>query len=403
MITLLSTILVILILDGIVSAAEAAIFSVSLNRAKLLAEKSALGKTILALKESMGRPIATLISLSNLITIIGSVITGIMVVKLWGEQWAGLFAAILTFLIMVFAEIIPKKMGERYAEPIALAVALPLKLVSHIFLPFILLVEKITGPFTSSERISTSEEEIAFLARVGAGEGSIQKYEGELIQRVFKLNDITAADMMTPKPLVFFLDGNKTLGELADVIYTSKHSRIPVYDKSPNRVIGIVLHRELLGALLQGKQGMLIKDFAKPAFVVPEDKLGDELLRQFHERRQNLAVVVDEHGSVIGVVALEDILEELVGEIVEEKDISPELIKRVSKNEVVIHGQTQVAVFNRFFNTDLPNHRTINGYLLRLFGHVPAVGDTMEKKNIKFTIEEAGPSEIIKVRVIKKD
>ncbi|OGZ00392.1 MAG: hypothetical protein A2945_03535 [Candidatus Liptonbacteria bacterium RIFCSPLOWO2_01_FULL_52_25] len=401
MIALISLIFMIIVLDGVVSAAEAALFTVPPARAKFLSETSHAGKSLLALKESMGGPISVLVALSNLITIAGSVFSGIMAARVFGEEWVGLFAACLTFLIMVFAEIMPKRVGERYAEQVSLMAALPLGFTVKMFTPIIRAVERVTGPITPYKKVSTSEEEISFLAKLGAKEGSIENYEGELIQRIFKLNNINAADMMTPRPLVFFLDGNRTLGESHDLIHQSKYSRIPVYDKKPDRVVGVAHVKDLLAALLQQKSGMLIREFAQPPLVVPEDKLGDELLREFRRTKQSLAVVVDDHGRVVGVVGVEDILGELVGEVLEEKEISPELIKRVSKNEVVAHGETQVSTLNNFFNIDIPDHRTINGYLLKKFGRLPAAKDVAEVGNLKFIVEEVSPSAIERVRVVK--
>jgi CBS domain containing-hemolysin-like protein len=401
MLPLISLIFMIVVLDGIVSAAEAAIFTVPPARAKFLSETSRAGRSLFALKEAMGGPISVLVALSNLITIAGSVFSGILAVQVFGEQWVGVFAACLTFLIMVFAEIMPKRFGERHAEQVALLIALPLEFIVKMFTPILRAIEKVSGPITPYKKVSTSEEEIAFLAKLGVREGAIEDYEGEMIQRVFKLNNITAADMMTPRPLVFFLDGNRTLGESQDLIHQTKYSRIPVYDKKPDRVLGIVHIKELLAAMLQNKNGMLLREFVKSPLVVPEDKLGDELLREFQKTKQNLAVVVDDHGRVVGVVGVEDILEELVGEILEEKEISPELIKRVSKNEIVVHGETQVSTLNRFFNINIPDHRTLNGYLLKRFGRLPVAHEIIEVDNLKFIVEEVSPSAIERVRVVR--
>jgi CBS domain containing-hemolysin-like protein len=401
--SLILAVLVILILDGIVSASEAAIFSVPMNRVKMLAEKSRFGKILLSLKESMERPIVTLISLSNLITITGSVLTGLLAESLFGEQWVGVFAAVLTFLIMVFAEIIPKRLGEKFAEPVALVMAIPIKLASRVFAPIIWLIEKITIPFRDKGKSITSEEEISFLAQMGTKEGSIEQYESEFIQKVFKLKDITAGDMMTPKSFVSFLDGNKTLGDLEEDIKRSKHSRIPIYDRTHNNILGIVYQKELLVALLEGKRNSPLKDFSQKPLIVPEGKLGDDLLRDFKDSKQHLAVVVGDHGNVVGVVGLEDVLEELVGEIAEVKDVSPELIKRLSKTEVLAHGETQIAFLNHFFNTNIKAHSALNGYLLKKFGRLPKKGEFYEDKNLKFVVEEVGLSAIEKVRVIKKE
>lgn len=321
MVTLIFSVIVIIVLDSLVSASEAAIFSVSVNRAKFLAEKSKMAKVLLSLKERMERPLTTLIALSNLITIAGSTLTGVLVFKTLGEEWVGIFAAGLTFLIMVVAEIIPKRLGERYAEPVALAGAVPLFVVSKIFTPITWFIGMVTAPFIRRrKRGSLSEDYIAFLARQGALEGIIEKYEGELIQKIFKLNDITAARIMTPKSSVFFLDGRKTVGELESEIYRSIHSRMPVYSGDVNRVVGMAHQRDLLRALARGKRDTLISQLARPALVVSEDREGDELLRDFQKTQKHLAVVVNDKKEVVGVVGLEDVLEELVGEIIDEKE-----------------------------------------------------------------------------------
>jgi len=139
--------------------------------------------------------------------------------------------------------------------------------------------------------------------------------------------------------------------------------------------------------------------------VVPESRLGDDLLKDFLASKTHLAIVVDDYGAVVGVVGLEDVLEEIVGEIVDEKDVSPELIKRVAKNVIVAHGQTNIAHINHFFNTNIPSKLTLNGFLLRKFGHLPAVGESlkMEKEKIVFTVEEVSSSSIERVRIAKEE
>ncbi|MEK9194678.1 MAG: hemolysin family protein, partial [Patescibacteria group bacterium] len=402
MTSLLFIILIILVLDSIVSASEAAIFSIPLNKVRQLAEKSRNAKVLLSLKESMGRPIATLIALSNLITILGSVMVGVVTTRELGEEWIGFVGAILTFIIMVFAEIIPKRLGERNAEPVALFMARPIKAIAIIFNPIIWFIEKITGPMAKEGEVSISKEELSFLTHRGVKEGSIRAYEEQMIQGVFKLADVTAGDMMTPKPFVFFLDGKKSLEEVRSLLLKENHSRIPVYEENKEKVLGIVHQRELLGAITEGKGETLVKDYAKKPLVVPESRLGEDLLKDFLSTKIHLAVVVDDYGTVVGVVGLEDVLEEIVGEIVDEKDVRPELIKRVARNIIVVHGQTHVPHINHFFNTNVGSKRTLNGFLLRRFGHLPNALESFKLDNLTFTVEEISPSSIERVRIVKE-
>ncbi len=401
MASLIIAVIFILLLDAVVSAVEAAIYSVPLHRARFLAERHRLGRILFSLKESMELPITTLIALSNFITIAGSIVTGVVAVKLFGEEWVGIFAAALTFLIMVFGEIAPKRLGERYSEPVALITAPAVLVISKIFTPVVWLIRILTRPFIGGIKKTTSEEEIAFLAKVAEQEGAIESGESQLIQRVFRLNDITAADIMTPAPFVTFVDGNKTVGEITQFIQTTTHSRLPVFDGDRNNIVGMVHQRNLLIALSRGEIERPVKDYAWDAMIIPESRLADDILRDMRDKRTQLAVVVSDYGDVVGVVGIEDIIEELVGEIIDEKDVAPEFIKRVSKNEIIVHGQTRISYVNHFFNTDIKSKKTVNGFLLEKLGEVPDVGSESAYGDLTFFTEAVGPRTIDRVRIIR--
>ncbi len=403
MLNLISIVLFILILDALISASEAAIFSIPLNRARLLSEKSKVGKTLLRLKESMALPITTLIALSNLITIGGSVFVGTYATKFFESEWLGVFAAIMTLLVMIFGEIVPKRLGERYAELVSL-VAAPFVLVLSLgFSPLIKLIDAITSPFTIKKQALTSEEEIAFLARIGGKEGAIEPDEAELIGRIFKLNDITAGDMMTPWPLVFSIDGERKLAEISKLIESVHHTRLPVYIGNKNNVVGIVHQRDLLRALSRGESERLVKEFIQEVLKVPDSRLGDDLLRDFKEHKSHFALVVSEYGNVVGVITIEDIIEELIGEIIEEKEVRPEFIKRISKSEILAHGHTSFSTINHFFNLEIKSRKkTLNGFLLDAFGRMPQRGESYAAFGAIFTIEDVGANSIEKVKIRKE-
>ena len=400
--SLILAIFFILFADAVVSAAEAAIYTVPKHRARLLAEKSRFGKVLLSLKESMELPITTLNVLSNLIIIVGSVFTGLIANRTFGEAWVGVFAAVLTILVMIIGEIVPKRLGERYAEVVAVASAPAVLVISRVLTPVIWLIRGMTVPLISGAQKTTSKEEIAFLASVAEKEGSLEMEENQLIQRVIGFNEITAADIMTPRPFVNFIDGDKTIGELSEIIQNLKNSRLPVFERDENNIVGIVHQRSLLIAIAKGELGEKIRKYAWEAMIVPESRLIDDLLRDMREKKAQLAVVVSEYGNLVGVIGIEDILEELVGEIIDEKDIAPEFIKRVSRTEIIAHGQSRISYVNHFFNTEIKSKKTLNGFLMEKFGKVPAVGEIYGYKDIKFIIEASNQREIEKVRVVKE-
>ena len=382
---------------------EASLFSYSLTKARLYASRGGIkAKKALEIREKPLRIIATFVVLSTTISTAGSIVVGTLAANRFSSLGIGIFSALLTFAAIIFSEIIPKNIGDKWSHKIFPSVALPLWWLSRILHPLVVVLETLTKPLTVGQSpFLTSEEEITMLTNEGAKEGSIKPYEAEIIRRVFHLNDVTAGDIMTPRPMIDFIDGDKPVKEVSDFIKKAKHSRFPVYKGDANNIIGVVHQRDLLRAIANNEFEQSVAGYVREALVVPESQLGDDLLRTFQQKRNHLAVVVSEYGDVVGVVGLEDVLEELVGEIIDEKDVAPELIKRVSKNEVIVHGQTRVSAFNHFFNTDIKSKKTINGFLIEKFGRIPEEGETIEVGNLTFNIEVANGLQIKRARVAK--
>lgn len=304
------------------SGVETALLSISTIRVRQLASSnnpSALA--LLTIKERISRPIATIVILNNIFNIVGSIVIGSLATNVLGDAWLGIFSGVLTFLIIVFGEIVPKTVGERYAEQIALIGALPVKGLTFLLKPLVWIVEKATLPFTKGKRRpTTNEAEIKLLANIGYQEGIIEDDEAEMIQRVFRLNDLTAADVMTPRTIITYLPGDRTLAESKRDIIASQHTRIIVIGESIDQVLGFALKQKLLVAMVEGDNEQKIASLTRKVKFVPETIRADKLLKNFLEAREHLAVVVDEYGNVAGVITLEDVLEVLTGEIVDETD-----------------------------------------------------------------------------------
>lgn len=319
---LITAVLIVLGSSALCSGCEAALFSVSLVRVRQLAQSNRpAALTLLRIREHMSRPIATIVILNNIANIVGSIIVGGIAARALGSEWLGVFSGMLTFLVIIFSEILPKTLGERYAEQIALIVARPVAALAFLFTPLVWVIERLTAPITRGQRLpTTNEAEIQLLARIGHQEGIIESDESEMIQRVFRLNDATAASLMTPRVNITYLHGDTLLGEAQADILASQHTRIIVIGESIDDVLGVVLKDELLAGLIADKHAQPISAFVREAQVVPETVRADKLLEVFRLTRQHLAVVVDEFGGVAGVVTLEDVLEVLTGEIVDETD-----------------------------------------------------------------------------------
>ncbi|MFN6517416.1 MAG: hemolysin family protein [Nostoc sp. CreGUA01] len=324
---LLIIVFIVLLGSALCSSIETALFSVSVLRVRQLAQsnnRSAL--TLLAIRENMNRPIAAIVILNNTFNIIGSILTGNIATQVLGDKWLGVFSGILTFLIIIFGEIIPKTIGERYSEQIAILAALPVAGLAIAFTPLVWILENVTAPFSKGKkRPTTNEAEIKLLAKIGHQEGIIESEEAEMIQRVFRLNDVTASDLMTPRIMLTYIHGGMTLAEAKANIIASQHTRIIVIDDSLDEVIGYALKQNLLTAMIEGSNDQKIASLARKVNFVPEIIRADKLLKNFIEAREHLAVVVDEYGSIAGVITLEDVLEVITGEIVDETDRTVDL------------------------------------------------------------------------------
>ncbi|MEM9503030.1 MAG: hemolysin family protein [Cyanobacteria bacterium P01_E01_bin.43] len=327
MLKLAIAVLIMLIGSALCSGTETALLSVSILKARQLAQsRNPRALALLAIRQRINRPIATIVILNNLFNIVGSIVIGSVAADVFGDALLGVFSGILTFLVIVFAEILPKTLAEQHAQPIALMMAMPTQGVTWAMTPLVVLLERITAPFTRKGRQPiTNETEIKLLASIGYQEGIIEQDEAEMIRRVFRLNDIEAAHIMTPRVELTYLPAEAAIANLKDEIIASQHSRILLVEEDIDRIQGIALKDDLLTALIQNQGEHPISTLQRPVRFIAETERADKLLQAFQTNQEHIAVVVDEYGGVSGVVTLEDVLEELTGEIVDETDLNVDL------------------------------------------------------------------------------
>ena len=310
--------------SAICSMSEAAILSLPILRARILYEENRKGsKALLYIKENISITVASIVMLNNAINIIGSFFIGLRVTLLWGDGWLGLASAVMTFAIIIFGEIFPKAIGERYKTSLSLFLAKPLRFMVWILRPLVELILKMGGLFREKKYATprVTEEEIKMMLKLGRDAGTVEMDEEVLCNRVFKLNDVRAYQVMRPISQIYALPADKTLNEEKNAIINSRFSRIAVYDKDPLDIIGVVEHRLLLRHIARDNGDAHIKEFmTKPIFVNHQTK-ADALLEKFLAYNQHLFIVQDDTGKTIGLITMEDVLEELFGEIYDEKDM----------------------------------------------------------------------------------
>ncbi|MGB0925409.1 MAG: hemolysin family protein [Minisyncoccia bacterium] len=320
MTTLILLILLVIIGSGLFSGMEAALFSVPQSRVMLLAEQNIKrAVSLLKIKQNLSQAVIVIVIGNNIINIVGSIFVGVVAADLLGSTWLGVVSAILTILIIIFGEILPKTIGENHAEKISLFVAPLLAFAIKVLKPVVWLFEKMTSRFIQIKKI-VSEEELQMLSELGHLEGSIEEDERDIIQKVFTLNDMTAADIMTPRTVLSSFQRDAIIGEIRNDIYNLNNSRLPVYNESVDNVIGVCYRKNLLIALAKDQDDRTIESFTQDILYVSEDMRVDDLLQLFLTRREQIAVVKDKFEGTSGLVTLEDVLEQLVGEIVDEDD-----------------------------------------------------------------------------------
>lgn len=333
MITLIVSILVVLIGSALCSGSEASLFSISMVKVRQLAEgDSKAAKALLNIKEKMDAPIASIVILNNIANIVGSITIGGLAAQEFGGEYMGYFSACLTFMVILCSEIIPKTVGEMYAEKISLIIARPIILITRMLYPIIWLLNIITLPLTKHARkFTTDESEITFLTKMGKEIGVIEKNEADMIQQVFKMNDKTAYDIMTPRVKMSCVDISKRNDKDFDYesfltdITQSEHTRIIAIDGRYDNVMGVIFKTDAMRSWIEGDSD--IDDLIQPIHEFQKTTKADKMLCYFQESRKHIALVKDEFGGVSGVVTLEDVIEIITGEIMDETDRTEDLRK----------------------------------------------------------------------------
>jgi len=325
MISLFIIFISVILASAFCSMSEAAILSLPIIRARILVEKKRKNaKDVLFLKENISQTIASIVIVNNAINIVGSVFFGLKVAQKFGDQWLGVAAGVLTASIIVVSEIIPKTLGERYKSTVSLYVAKPLRVCAWVFGPVLVFLDNLIRPLIKGAMIpKVTEEEIKMMLKLGRDSGTVEFDEEVLINRVFKLNDLRAFQIMKPIDQIFALPAHKTLGELREKIVNCRYSRIAVYDKDPKDFVGMVTHRVLLREIANDNYNALLNEFMTQPIFVNWFTRADELLEKFQAYHQHLFIVQNAEGKDVGLVTMEDVLEELFGEIYDEKDVKP--------------------------------------------------------------------------------
>ncbi len=395
---------ILLLLSGFFSSAETALFSISKAKAIHLAkEKGLVNSLIKKMKDDHHRLLSTILIGNNIVNVGASALATAITIHLVSDNAVGIATGVMTLLILIFGEIFPKSLATRNNILIARLVIIPLYWLSILFTPIILMlnfIPKIAGRVRKKPVVT--EEELMTFVEVVEEEGGIEEGEKELIHNIFEFDDTSASEIMTPRADMFVINVNEKLG--LEPIIRSGFTRIPVIEEDIDHVIGILNVKDLFMHQVISSEKAQARDIMRNPYFVPENKKLDHLLQEFKRRKQHMAIVVDEHGGVSGLITLEDALEEIVGEIIDETDIFEAHIVRLAENEWMVLGKTEIDEVNDKLQMNIPDTReydTFSGYVLDQIGRIPK-----EKEEIRFgdfvvTVKEMEGTRI-KEYIIKK-
>ncbi|MFC2078288.1 hemolysin family protein [Candidatus Bipolaricaulota bacterium] len=405
---------VLVILSAFFSSAETAITSLAHGRLRYLInthEKKRRGLTHLL--EEPNDLITALLVMNNLANVMASSLMTLIVVTVLPAipdyQKALIATVIMTISLLIFSEITPKNFAKHNAERFTLATINQVYAMTRVLRPVILVFRGIARgigrlfgvDMSEQEPIEVSDEQIETLIDAGEESGLLDEADGEMIRRILSFDEMTAEQVMVPRTDVQAIEIGTTLDEARDDVARDGHSRFPVYEEVPDKVIGTLYAKDLLGCNL-ADPSVTLRGLLRPAYYAPTTQPINVLLREFQRQKVHMAVVIDEFGGMAGIATLEDILEEIVGEIEDEYDRPAVLVKRLSTGEAVIAGDTAVHDLNRTLDIELPEDEgvTVNGLIQNRLGTMAKAGDRVEIEPVTLVVERATDREITSVRII---
>ncbi len=406
----IAVIVVLIVAVGFLAASEVAITRTNRVRAITLAEEGRLGATALTKIVDDPAPFVNVVLLLTLLgTIGGTTIATSLAVRHFDRAGEVISTVAMTILLFVFAEVTPKTFAIMQTDRVALRVA-----------PIVVFLRRLMGPLATGllrfanvvmpgkglkEGPFVTEQELRAYADVASEESQIEDEEKELIHSIFEFGDTIVREVMVPRPDIIDIEDDKSLRDVQALVLQHGTSRIPVYDHNEDldHAIGMVFAKDVLKALHQGKQDMPLRDIVREARYVPETKKVADLLREMQREKFHIALVTDEYGSVSGLVSLEDLLEELVGEITDEYDLEEVEIVPVGDDAWRVSGKASVDDVNDTLGTELPDEEwdTLAGLVLDLFQRIPEEGESTEFQGLRFAAEVVQGRRVAKVLITR--
>ena len=399
-------------LSAFFSSAETALMAVNKIRVRTLADAGlSSAKILVKVLDHQPKMLSAILIGNNIVNISASSLMTILVTEMFGSTYIGIGTGILTLLVLLFGEITPKTTATLYSESMALKFAKPIYLLMQVLTPVIFIVDKLSlvvllllriDPNKKQEAIT--EEELRTIVEVSHEEGVIESDEKKMIYNVFDFGDAVARDIMIPRIDMAFVDVNSTFEEVLEIFRKEKYTRYPVFEETTDHVIGIVNIKDLI--LLESEQDFCLRDHLREPMYTYEFKKTAELMMELRKTMNTIAIVLDEYGATAGLITMEDMLEEIVGEIRDEYDEDEEdQVKKLNSNEFVIEGAMKLDDLNDQLGLHLESedYDSIGGFVIGLLEHLPEEGEEVVYENLRLVVEKVERNRIETIHIYLLD
>ena len=406
----LVALVVLLILSAFFSSAETSLVSVNQIRMRSLAENGNVkAKRVLAITSNQSKMLSAILIGNNIVNISASSLATIVAQRIWGNAAVSIATGILTILVLIFGEIAPKTLATANADKLAMLFSVPIRILMIVLTPFIIVINflakgvlRLLGYKEDKNKTSFTEDELRTIVEVSHEEGVLENDEREMINNVFDFGESQAKDVMIPRIDMTCISIDSTFDEIVEVFRKDKYTRLPVYETSVDNVIGIINVKDLL--LCEDKKNFSVQNILRKPYYTYEYKKISELMEELKKTSNNFTIIVDEYGSTVGMITLEDLLEEIVGEIRDEYDEDEvDDILQVSENEYLILGTTRLNELEDL--VDLPDseeeddYDTVGGFIVSQLGRLPQTGDEITINNLRFVVDTCDKYRIINVHL----
>lgn len=415
-------IVILVALSAFFSASETALSSANKIRLKSMADNgSKSAERALRVIKKYDKTITTILIGNNIVNIACSSIATLLTINLMnnlsagsGDTYGSLVSTIaVTLIVLTFGEVLPKSIAKDHAEGFSIIVSAPISFLMFIFTPFsaffILMKKGVAKIFRTKETVSMTEEELKVMIDEIEDEGVLETQESNLVRSALEFDEITVDEIITPRVRIVAVENTASVEEVREKFLSEEYSRMPVYEKTLDNIIGTITEKDFFKAYEKYGTDFSIDSILQDTIYLPQMLKISEVLRNMQKEKCHIAVVLDQHGGTLGIVTMEDILEELVGEIWDESDEVRSPVTALSDSVFEVYGEVSLNSLRRFFNShDIEAEidseaNTVAGWVLELFGNIPKTGDTHETDDLTITILEAASLRVNKIKIELKE